>query len=127
MFAPTSMNIPIRVMSLAGESLALLVPVLLVLAVALAARRALTLFIVEVRNGHVVRARGRIPPSLLNDFLVVCPRGHDQRIAISCRIEQGRARLTARGPLTGDSLQQLRNLVGLWPLPRLKSAPRVRI
>ena len=127
MFARTSMSIPIRVMSLPIESLALLLPVLLVLAVVLAARRALTLFVVEIRNGHIVRATGRIPPSLLNDFLVVCPPGHDHRIIISCRIEQGRARLTARGPVTGDSLQQLRNLVGLWPLPRLKSAPRVRI
>ncbi len=114
-------------MPIATESLVLFLPVLLVVAVVLAARRAMTLFVVEIRNGRVVRAIGRIPPSLLNDFLVVCPPGTDQRIVISCRIEQGRARLTARGPVTGDKLQQLRNLVGLWPLPRLKSAPRVRI
>lgn len=112
-------------MSLTVEILTFLLPLLLIVAVAVAARRALTLFVVEIENGHVVHARGRIPPALLNDFLVVCPRGLDHRLVIRCRIEQGRARLTTQGELSEDTLQQVRNLLGLWPLARLKSAPRI--
>jgi hypothetical protein len=113
-------------MSLTLEILAFLVPVLLVLAVTVAARRALTLFVIEIRQGHVVRAHGRIPPALLNDLLVVSPPGLAHRWVVRCRIEQGRARLTTEGPLNQDTLQQLRNLLGLWPLARLKSAPRIQ-
>ena len=113
-------------MSLTIEYIAFLLPVALVLAVALAARSAMTLFVVEVRNGQAQRVSGRIPPSLLNEFLVACPRGLDSRLVILCRIEQGRARLVTQGPLTEDTIQQLRNLLGLWPLARLRSAPKIR-
>ena len=121
------MTIPAQTMSLTIEQLALLLPVILVCAVVLAARRALTLFVIEIKTGQVVRASGRIPPSLLNDFLAVCPRRLNARLVIRCRIEQGRARLITQGPLAADTIQQLRNLLGLWPLVRLKAAPRIRI
>jgi hypothetical protein len=126
MFARTMMTTPCRIMALIFEYLVYALPIVLVLGVVLAARRALTLFVVEIENGHVQRARGRIPPSLLNDFLDVSPRGLKARLVIRCRIEQGQPRLVTRGPLSNDTQQQLRNLLGLWPLPRLKSAPKIR-
>jgi len=98
----------------------------LIAVVGYAAYRALILFEITVQRGQLVRARGRMPQALLNDFLGVCPRGLEARLLIRCRIEQGRARLTAKGPLTDDAVQQLRNLLGLWPLARLKAAPRFR-
>ena len=109
--------------SLAGFLLALILTV----AVTLAARRALLVFEIEVRDRKVTRARGRIPQALLNDLLVVCPRGHDSKLTIVCRGERGSARLVATGPLDADTVQRMRNLVGLWPLARLKSAPRINI
>ena len=112
--------------AMAEPSLALVLVVLLVAAVMVAAQRALTLFELEIVNGQVVRARGRIPPSLLHDFLGVCPRGLEARVVIRCRLERGLPRLITKGPLEQDAVQQLRNLLGLWPLARLKAAPRVR-
>ena len=100
--------------------------VLLVVAVMVAARRALTLFELEILNGRLVRARGRIPQSLLHDFLGVCPRGLASRIIIRCQLERGLPRLVTKGPLGQDAVQQLRNLLGLWPLARLRAAPKVR-
>lgn len=102
------------------------VPLLLVVGVAISARRALTLFVVEIRDRQVVCARGRIPQSLLNDFLVVSPQGQEARLVIRCRVEQGGAKLLVSGAFSDDTVQQLRNLIGLWPLARLRAAPRYR-
>ncbi len=107
--------------SLAG----LLLASALVVTVTLAARRALVIFEIHVSDGKLTRARGRIPQALLSDFLVVCPRGHDSKLTIVCRVEQGRARLITSGPLDEDTLQRMRNLLGLWPLARLKGSPRI--
>ena len=126
MFARTMTTPLCPIMALIFEYLVYALPVVLVLGVVFAARRALTLFVVEIRNGQLQRARGRIPPSLLNDFLDVSPRGLNTRLVIRCRIEQGQPRLITEGTVNNDTLQQLRNLLGLWPLPRLKSAPKIQ-
>jgi hypothetical protein len=111
-----------RTMSnLAGFLLALII----IIAITLAARRALIIFELDVRDGKLSRARGRIPQALLNDLLVVCPHGHDSKLTIACRVEQGRPRLIAKGNLDAEALQRMRNLLGLWPLARLKAAPKI--
>lgn len=95
-------------------------------AIVLWARRARTLFELEIRSGQIERACGRIPQGLLNDFLAVLPRNHETRLVIRCSIERDRACLNTRGPITDDAAQRLRNLLGLWPLARLRTAPRLR-
>lgn len=107
-------------------SLALALVVLLAAVVIGSACRALTLFEFEVKDGHVTRARGRIPQALLHDLLGACPRGLESKVVIRCRVERGCARLTTQGPLSEETVQQLRNLLGLWPLARLRTAPRIR-
>ena len=109
-----------------AEPIALFVFTLFLGAFALWARRARTLFELEIRSGRLVRARGRMPQGLLNDVLVVLPRRNESRLVIRCSIERDRASLSTRGPVTSDEAQQLRNLVGLWPLARLRAAPQIR-
>lgn len=108
------------------EFVALLVATVFIGAISLLAHRARILFEVEFRAGHLWRARGRIPPKLLHDFMDVTPRKPDTRLFIRCLVERDRARLVARGNVTDDLTQQLRNLLGLWPLVRLRSAPKIR-
>jgi len=109
-----------------AEPMALFVFALFLGAIALWARRARMLFELEIRSGRLVRARGRMPQGLLNDVLVVLPRRNESRLVIRCSIERDRASLSTRGPVTSDEAQQLRNLVGLWPLARLRAAPQIR-
>ncbi len=108
-----------------AESLALILVACLIVAAGVAAQRSLTLFEIVVERGQVVRARGRLPQSLLHEFLDVCPRGLKERLVIRCRIERGSARLITQGPFDDDTVQRLRNLLGLWPLARLKAVPRL--
>lgn len=105
---------------------ALLLAMLCVLAVTFAAQRALVIFEIRIHDGRVTRARGRIPQRLLHDLLAVCPRGLDSKLVVQCRSEQGRARVVVAGSTDEDTIQRMRNLVGLWPLARLKTAPRVK-
>jgi len=111
-------------------------PVLLLLVVALgslalwvlawAARRANTLFVLEVHSGRIVRKAGRIPPRLLRDIADVTARPPVASARIVCISEGGLARVHASGALTEDRIQVLRNLVGQWPIARLKHARKVR-
>jgi hypothetical protein len=109
-----------------AELMALFVFALFLGAIALWARHARTLFELGIRSGRLVRARGRMPQGLLNDVLVVLSRHNETRLVIRCRIERDRACLSTRGPVTDDEAQQLRNLLGLWPLARLRAAPKIR-
>ena len=95
-------------------------------AVSLFAYRAHILFELEFRDRQLWRARGRIPPKLLHDFMDVLPRKHGARLFVRCMAERDRAHLVTRGDVTDDMAQQLRNLLGLWPLTRLRAAPRIR-
>jgi len=97
------------------------------LAIGIAAFRALVVFELTIKEGKLVRARGRIPQALLNDLLGVCPHGHATTLTIRCHMDQGRARLVTRGPIDDDSIQRMRNLLALWPLVRLKTAPKLRL
>jgi hypothetical protein len=109
------------------ELFALIVVAALMGGVSLLAFRARTLFKLEFRDRLLRHARGRIPPKLLHDFLDVLPREHQGRLFMRCWAERDRARLVARGDITDDMAQQMRNLLGLWPLARLRAAPRIRI
>ncbi len=108
------------------ELLALLAVAAFVGTVSLLAYRARILFELEFRDGRLRRARGRIPPKLLHDLMDVIPRKHTARLFVRCWMDRDQARVIMRGDATDDLSQPFRNIVGLWPLARLKSAPRVR-
>jgi hypothetical protein len=108
------------------ELLALVAVAAFLASVVFLARRARTLFELEFTGERLSRARGRMPQRLLDDLLVVLPRNQNDRLIIRCVLERDQARLTWRGKISPGTLQQLRNLIGMWPLAKLKAAPRLR-
>ncbi|MEM1029934.1 MAG: DUF3634 family protein [Myxococcota bacterium] len=99
----------------------------LALAAGVALRRAGELFVVAVRGGRVVLVRGRIPSRLLDDLGDVL-RGADD-MTLRARVVDDRAKLTpagGRGRLSPATAQRLRNVISLWPVAKIRNAPRRR-
>lgn len=89
-----------------------------------AAARSRTLFVLRARAGRVVGLRGRAPGELVRDLEdVVASRRADGEIAV--RIEGGAARVIVSGGIDEPTAQRARNVVGRFPLARLKAAPRL--
>jgi Protein of unknown function (DUF3634) len=98
---------------------------LLVLLGYLLLRRANELFAVVVERGRARPLRGRPPPALLaawNDVLAQPPAV--ARATLLVTLEDGRPMLRAQGDLGDAKLQRLRNVLGLWPLARLRPPRR---
>ena len=84
------------------------------------ARRAVTLFELTAEGGRVVRVKGRIPPEMLGDLEDVFRRASATG-QLSVRIEDGRPTVHALG-LDDGTTQRVRNVVGRFPLARIKAA-----
>ena len=80
------------------------------------------LFQIVVRDGNPRVARGHAPPALLGDFADVL-RGV-KRAEIRALKSGGRAELRYRGDIDDVVGQRLRNVLGLYPLARLKMGRR---
>jgi hypothetical protein len=91
------------------------------------AKQQLTLFVLRVEQGRIAAVKGRMPRRLLSDIGDAVRQEHRLDLQISCRIEDGAAQLHVYGDTNPGFEQLLRNLVGEYPLPRLKQAPRARI
>lgn len=78
------------------------------------------LFVLDVRNGRVSAARGKPPARLVQDFEDVVGKPPVKRATLTITVDGPRARLTARGTLDEGRLQRLRNVLGLYPLARLR-------
>jgi len=98
--------------------------VLVFVAIALAVRANRRLLVVRVEEGRIASARGRAPGELLHDFSDVF-----RRAGVSCRValvvRDGGVVVDASGPGADAVTQQLRNVVGRFPVQRLRTAPRV--
>lgn len=81
-----------------------------------------TLFVLSVRNGHLLVVRGRVPPGFLNDIEGIVR--NVPRATIRAVKDQGHARLSASG-VDERVLQRLRNSFSLYPAARLRAAPPV--
>ena len=80
------------------------------------------LFQIVVRDGKQRVARGHAPAALLGDFADVL-RGV-KRAEIRALKASGRAELRYRGDIDEVVAQRLRNVLGLYPLARLKMGRR---
>lgn len=100
----------------------LLLIVLAPLAVALL--RANELFFLRLQGGRLRVVRGRIPQELLNDMADVLRHPPVERGSIRGVSEDGRAQVYAKGDLSEAQQQRLRNVLGRWPVPRIRNAPR---
>lgn len=101
--------------------LALFVALLVPLVVGL--RRINELFVLRLRAGRLRLVRGAIPPQLLADLRDVM-KGAPGDVELRAVIEDGRAILRARPQLPAALQQRLRNTISLWPLAKIKNAPR---
>lgn len=97
--------------------------VVVVLAIGLA--RQTELFVLRVERGRVRVVRGRIPPKLLGDVSDVVAKS-DASGSIRVIVRDGAPRVEVGGELTANVAQRLRNTVSLWPVARIRSAPRAR-
>ena len=99
--------------------------VLLLVALAIAARRATTVLVVEVARGRVVRASGRAPGEMLRDLGDAVEAGRASG-RVELLLADGGVDVLVVGLDAGAS-QRVRNVVGRFPAARLKTAPRVDI
>lgn len=87
----------------------------------LAARNANRVFLVRVSDGKVKVVSGRVPPSLLSEFKDVF-RGSKASGTLSAVIERRAVRLVPKGDFDEGSLQRARNVLGRYPLAKLRAA-----
>ncbi len=109
--------------------MSLLIPLaLLALAVPLvvALLRANELFFVRVEGRNVRLLRGRLPQRLLDDIVDVLRAAPVGRGAVRVVVEDRRARVHVEGDISPEQAQQLRNTVSMWPIAKLRAAPRRR-
>jgi hypothetical protein len=90
--------------------------------IALALQRANELFLVSVRDGKTMLVRGRIPPALLAEIDDVVSRARVRHASVRAVKSDARPRLIASG-VDAATEQRLRNVLGTFPMQRLKSAP----
>ncbi|WP_437673473.1 DUF3634 family protein [Sorangium sp. So ce131] len=109
--------------------MSLLIPLALV-AVAvpllLALLRANELFFLRVEGRHVRVLRGRLPQRLLDDIVDVLRAAPVGRGAVRVVVEDRRPRVYMEGDITPEQAQQLRNTVSMWPVAKIRAAPRRR-
>jgi hypothetical protein len=108
--------------------LSLVIPLLLLIAavpLVLALLRANELFCLRVRGRNVRVIRGRIPQGLLNDIVDVFEKAPAET-TMRALVEDGRARVYVDGELSEGVRQRLRNVVAMWPVAKIRNAPRPR-
>jgi hypothetical protein len=89
----------------------------------LALIRANELFFLRVRRGQVKLVRGKIPPALLADIGDVVRDPPVEAATLRGVVEDRAARLYAEGDLGDAQRQRLRNVIGQWPVTRIRNAP----
>lgn len=102
---------------LAGLAILVVVAIPLVISI----HRANELFVAEVRKGRVHLRRGRAPAALLSDLqdVVQSPRVVSAKIRVVS--EDGRPRAFAQGQLSEAHAQRIRNVVGTWPVAKIRA------
>jgi hypothetical protein len=101
-----------------------LVAVLLVPLI-VAISRSNQLFVLRITAGQPKFIRGRMPQPLFDQISDVL-RGSNAQGALIVVTENGRPRVTTRGQFDSGLLQQIRNVVGLYPLAKLRAGGRPR-
>jgi uncharacterized protein DUF3634 len=107
--------------------MSLLIPALLValsIPLVIALVRANELFYLRVRGEEVRAVRGRIPPALLSDIRDIVRAAPFGEGSIRGVVEDRRVQIYAEGELSQAQRQQLRNVVAMWPIAKIRAAPR---
>ncbi|HET9955931.1 MAG TPA: DUF3634 family protein [Polyangiaceae bacterium] len=89
-----------------------------------AARRANELFVLRIREGRVQHVRGRMPPALYEAMREVAASPVIRNARVRGVVERGNPRLRVSGDVPPDQEQRLRNVLGMFPLPRIRAGRR---
>jgi hypothetical protein len=84
-----------------------------------AARAATTVCLLQVDKGKVRVVRGGLAPRVLDDVRDIVRRPKVGWAVVRIVRAKDRARVEAKGELSHDQLQQLRNVIGTTPLAKL--------
>ncbi len=93
---------------------------LLLLPIAYGLARATELFVVSATQGKLHLVRGRLPQALFEELSDVARRNALDGVEIRAVRADGQARVIA-DKVSEGTLQQLRNVVGRFPLQRIRS------
>jgi hypothetical protein len=88
------------------------------------ARAAITIALVEIRNGELEVTRGSLSPRVLDGLRDVATRPLIESATLRIVRAKDHARLEVRGKVSEPQLQRLRNIVGSVRLAQLASAGR---
>jgi hypothetical protein len=95
-----------------------------VVALAISARAAVTVCVVEVRGGKARVVRGGIAPRIFSDIADVVAAPQVGRATLRITRSGGHATLRVTGAVGENQQQRLRNVVGSVPLAQLANARR---
>lgn len=98
--------------------------VVFVVVVFVSVERTRRLLVVEAEGGRVARLSGRAPAELAADIEDVISRARATG-TIVLRLEGGRVVVRAEKGIDETTAQRLRNVVGRFPVARLRTARRV--
>jgi hypothetical protein len=104
--------------------LAFLVTIVLALPLVRAILLSNELFAIAYSPGHLRLRRGRLPPELLRDLGDVLERSKARRVKVRVVVESGQPRVRSQGDLAPAIEQQLRNVVGRFPVARIRAGSR---
>lgn len=105
-------------------SIALLLVALLLVPIAVGLRRATELFALRVSEGQVRHVRGKVPKRVYDELAEVLTRAGVESVELRVVHEQGHPALRTKGALSDSVLQQLRNVLGRYPLAQLRAGAR---
>ena len=110
--------------------MSLLIPtflLILCIPLVLAVLRANELFFLHVRGGRVRLRRGRMPTQLFEDITDILQRGGINDVDVRGVVEDNHPRLYVFGTQPPAAVkQQLRNAISLWPVAKIRNAPKKR-
>lgn len=102
----------------------LLILALFSLPLGLALARSTELFVLKVERGRARVQRGALPQALLDDINDVVAKPRVQRARIRVVTEDQKPRVLPDPNIGGAQMQRLRNVVGLYPIARIRAARR---
>jgi hypothetical protein len=111
--------------AVSGTAFALGLAALLLLPLIVAIFRSNQLFVLRVRAGKLKFIRGRMPQPLFEQISDIV-RGTNATGHLIVVTENGRPRLVPKGQFDAGLLQQTRNVVGLYPLAKIRAGGRPR-
>ncbi len=88
------------------------------------ARAAITIALMEVRDGEIHLTRGALSPRVMDDLRDVVSRPRVKRATLRVVRAKDHGRVEVRGEVSDQQLQRMRNIVGNVRLARLVKAGR---